>query len=264
LPHRALGFALTVCLVVLAGCRGATPPTPATRSPQFGAQAVHRQVPRAILNTPLLSASGEKVDLTSFPGKVLVISDIMTLCQETCPLDTANVVAAAQAVAAAGLSDRVEFLSITVDPNRDTPARLAAFQRLFAPVPANWITLTGTSTALAALWRYLGVYTERVPDDAPAPKDWLTGKPLTYDITHTDAVFFLDPAGTERYLLAGHPYVARGTGLPPTLRSFLSPSGVENLDNPGAGSWTVADMLSALGTTLNRVIPAAPSRGATR
>jgi protein SCO1 len=249
---------LTVCLAVLAGCRGATPPTRATPAQQSGAQKVHRPVPPTILKTPLLAASGEKLDLTSFPGKVLVISDVMTLCQETCPLDTANVVEAARSVEAAGLGDRVEFVSITVDPDRDTPARLARYQGLFAPVPGNWVTLTGTPTAIAALWSYLGVYTERVPDNPPAPTDWLTGKPLTYDITHTDAVFFLDRAGTERFLLDGHPYVARGTALPPTLRKFLNASGVENLDNPGPGTWTVGDALKALGTMLGQVIPAAP------
>jgi protein SCO1/2 len=261
--HRVLGLALTVSLAVLAGCRDATPPTQATPSQQSGAQEVHRRVSPTILSTPLLSASGEKLDLTSFPGRVLVISDIMTLCQETCPLDTADVVAAARAVEAAGLGDRVEFVGITVDPDRDTPARLAAYQRLFTPVPRNWVTLTGTPTAIAALWRYLGVYTERVPDNPPAPRDWLTGKPLTYDVTHTDALFFLDSAGTERFLLAGHPYVARGTALPPTLRTFLNASGVENLDNPGPGTWTVGDALEALGTMLGRVIPAAPGGGGT-
>lgn len=259
---RVIALALVVCLAVLAGCRTA-PPTP-TDSYQPGAQEMHRQVPQPVLGTSLVSASGKKLDLTSFPGKVLVISDVMTLCQETCPLDTANVVAAARAVEAAGLDDRVEFLSITVDPDRDTPPRLAAYERLFAPVPRNWATLTGTSTAIAALWRYLGVYTERVPDDPPAPVDWLTGKPLTYDITHTDAVFFLDSTGTERFLLDGHPYVARGTTLPPTLHKFLNASGVENLDNPGPGTWSVGDALKALGSLLGREIPpAAPGSGGT-
>ena len=57
-----------------------------------------------------------------------MISDVMTLCQESCPLDTANVVAAARPVERAGLDSKVVFLSITIDPGRDTVAQLAAYR----------------------------------------------------------------------------------------------------------------------------------------
>jgi protein SCO1/2 len=181
-----------------------------------------------------------------FTGKVVVISDMMTLCQETCPLDTANVVAAARAVERAGLGRKVEFLSITVDPKRDTAMRLVAYRRLFTPVPTDWMTLTGTPSQLAALWKHLGVYTKKAPDTPPAPRDWLTGKPLTYDITHSDELFFLDERSHERLLLEGAPHLAPGTKLPRTLDRFLDPTGHRNVTNPDPAAWTLPQELHAL------------------
>jgi cytochrome oxidase Cu insertion factor (SCO1/SenC/PrrC family) len=92
----------------------------------------------------LVDQSGASRTLGSLHGKVLVISDAMTLCQETGPLHTANLVATARAVTAAGLADRVQFATITIDPQRDTPARLAAYRDQFAPPPADWTLLTGS------------------------------------------------------------------------------------------------------------------------
>jgi cytochrome oxidase Cu insertion factor (SCO1/SenC/PrrC family) len=148
-------------------------------------------------------------------------------------------------------------LSITVDPDRDTPARLAAYQQLFAPAPANWTLLTGTPDAVAALWRYLGVFIQKVPDTGPAPKDWLTGKPLTYDITHSDELFFVDANRSERFLFTGSPHVAPGTQLPQALLHFLDETGMNNLNRPGADAWTVTDELEVLSWLLGRRIPSA-------
>ena len=83
-------------------------------------------------------------------GKVIIESDMTTLYQETCPMDTADVVAAARAVQNAGLRDD---LSVTVDPARDAPTRLAACRSLFPDPPANWLTVTGVSRDAGGLWK---------------------------------------------------------------------------------------------------------------
>ena len=130
-------------------------------------QRVDAVLPAAVSAPVLVGSTGRRFDLASLTGKVVVVSDMMTLCQETCPLDTANVVAAARAAARAGLGDRVEFLSITIDPRRDTPQRLAPYRALYAPAPDDWIVATATGEQLAALWKALGVYIERVADGRP-------------------------------------------------------------------------------------------------
>jgi cytochrome oxidase Cu insertion factor (SCO1/SenC/PrrC family) len=206
---------------------------------------------RAILDAGLDDSSGRKLTIASLRGKIVVVSDMMTLCQGTCPLDTANIAAAARRVRAAGLSDRVVFLSVTIDPARDTRARLAAYRRLYAPAPPNWLTLTGSAQAITQFWNRFGVYRKTVPETEDG-RDWITGKPLHYDITHSDQVFFLDAQGHQRFELDGPPHVTPGTPIPPALLSFLSAEGRRDLAHPDAAAWTVQQELQVLGWLLDR------------
>ncbi len=102
---------------------------------------------------------------------------MLTLCQGTCPIDTANIVGAARRVTTAGLGAKVAFLSVTVDPGRDVAARLAAYRRQYAPAPSDWYVLTGSAREINLFWDTLGVFRKREADPSPGPKDWLTGSP---------------------------------------------------------------------------------------
>lgn len=235
--------ALLGALLLLAGC-GTASSVPAP-GPTVGTR-LDASLPPSVTGVPLLSSSGRRLTISGLAGKVVVISDVMTLCQETCPLDTADVVQAARDVEKAGLGSKVEFLSITVDPQRDTTARLAAYRKLYAPAPKNWLTLTGSPAALAGLWKALGVYIQQVPDTPPAPKDWLTGQPLTYDITHSDELFFLDSGGAERFVLEGAPHVAAGAPIPATIRNFMDDRGRNKISDPDPEAWTLPQELDVL------------------
>lgn len=247
---RRIGAAFTVALVLTLGACSSGSRVPAP--PPSAGHPMDVKLPPTIFTAGLTDSTGRPFTIGSLRGKVIVISDLLTLCQETCPLDTANIVAAARRVAAAGLGDRVEFLSITVDPDRDTPARLTAYRRLYRPAPADWLTVTGPPPALNTLWHRLGVFHEKVPEDGPPPRDWLTGRPLTYDVTHSDQVFFLDTRGHQRFVLDGTPHVARGAPIPPTIRSFLSAEGRHNVAHPGLGAWTLDQELDVLAWLLNK------------
>jgi cytochrome oxidase Cu insertion factor (SCO1/SenC/PrrC family) len=204
-------------------------------------------VPSKVLSLPFKDSDGRTRHLSDFADKVLVISDSMTLCQESCPLDTASMVSAARTTEQSAARDDVEFLTVTVDPGRDTPHRLAVYRRLFHPAPANWLTLTGTPAHVHALWKAFGVYVKRVPDDKPAPRDWLTGRPLTYDVEHSDEVFFLDGHQHERFVLDGVPHVAGKSAIPRTLYQFMSTEGHRNVTHPHGSSWTPAQALRVIG-----------------
>jgi protein SCO1 len=239
-----VGLALAV-----SGCASPTRTVPAP--PAGVGTQLDRAVPAGVLGLPLVDQSGAARTLGSFHGKVLVISDAMTLCQETCPLDSANLVATARAVIAAGLGDRVAFATITIDPHRDTPARLAAYHDQFAPAPADWTLLTGSPDALAALWKDLGVYYQTAPEPSPPATDWLTGRPLTYDISHADLIFFIDPDGHERFVIDGPAHVAAGAPVPDALRRFLNDEGRRNLTEPDAQTWTVPQALQVVSWLTN-------------
>lgn len=232
-------------VLALAGCGSTHGPG----APSSGVGTViDRPVPSSVESLPLRDPAGHTVTLEGFHGKTVLISDSMTLCSEDCPLDTANVVAAARAADAAGLTDKVEFLTVTVDPARDDRRHLTAYRNLYDPhheLP-NWQLLTASQADLTALWKYLGVYWQRIPEDSPPDHDWLTGKPLTYDIEHADEVLIFDPHGDERYIISGHAHVPASDGLPSMMRGYLSPEGRHHLLEPGADTWTSGDVLRAL------------------
>jgi cytochrome oxidase Cu insertion factor (SCO1/SenC/PrrC family) len=227
--------ALATLLLTVTSCGSSSPPAP---GPGVGTRMA-TALPKAITSIPLVDSSGQRRTLADFAGKVLVISDTMTLCQETCPIDTASLVQVAREADQANLAHDVEFLTITVDPQRDTPPQLAAYRALYAPTPSNWLTLTGTPSNVNKLWSYFGVYRKHVADDSPAPTNWRTGLPLTYDVEHSDEVFFIDTAQRERFILEGVPQVANKKEVPAKLIRFLSAEGRQNLaGNSAMIGWT--------------------------
>jgi protein SCO1/2 len=232
-----------LAVLLLSSCAATSrPPAPGA---SIG-RALDALPPPQVRDTAFVAANRHRIALATSSGKVVVISDVMTLCQETCPFDTANMVAAAEDVEGAGLADKVAFLSITIDSNRDSGARLAAYQELYAPYPSDGCALTGTEAGLDEVWKTLGVYIQKVPDTAPAPRDWLTGKPLTYDLTHSDEIFFFDTTGRERFILDGAPHLAAGAPVPATIRNFMDANGQTNLTHSDPMAWTLSDALEVI------------------
>ncbi len=247
-------MAIAVALVLgaaLAGCGSSSPAAPAAN---LGTE-LDRAVPRSVLTMPLTTPEGRTTTLSAFRGKVVVLGASMTLCQEICPLLAANFVSLARASGAAHHAQDVQYVQLTIDPERDTPARLAAYRQLFRPAPGNWSTLTGPPSSIAAIWKYFGADYRKVAESSPPARDWWTGRPLTYDIQHSDVVAFLGPDQHERFLLNEAPDTA-GKKPPSTLQTFLSDQGRQNLTNPEPGaSWTPKDAAGVVnwiaGRTLN-------------
>ena len=82
----------------------------------------------------------------------------LSLCQDECPLVTGAFIALQRDLRAAGLANRVVFVEATVDPGRDSVARLAAYQKEFG---ADWDLWTGTPDRRR---RVLEAVRCRVPD----------------------------------------------------------------------------------------------------
>ena len=72
----------------------------------------------------LTDAEGRPFSLASLEGKVVLVSFIYTTCNGSCPLTTATLDRVRRALREEGLwGQSVEFVSITLDPARDTFAR---------------------------------------------------------------------------------------------------------------------------------------------
>ncbi|MBO0813430.1 MAG: SCO family protein [Microlunatus sp.] len=250
---RAAAAGLIVGTLLLAGCGSV--PAPGVN---IGTQLDGR-IPQSVLNLRLTDSTGQPRRLSDFAGKVVVISDAMTLCQETCPLDTATLVQTAHRLDAAGLGDKAEFLTITIDPVRDTVPQLAAYRKLYARSggPSNWMVLTGSPADIHRLWSYFGVYVKKVPGAKPPVKNWRTGEPLSYDLEHSDEVFFLDGRGNERFVLEGMPMVPHKSEIPKVMYHFLSQHGRRNQAHPKPTAWSEQQALQVLGWLLNTKIKSA-------
>jgi protein SCO1 len=209
---------------------------------------------RVIPNIPLISSSGARTSLGQYRGKDIVMAPFLSLCQDECPLITGAFIALQRDVRQAGLGSKVVFMEITVDPGRDTPARLAAYSKEFG---ADWVLATGTPANLDALWKFLGVSVQIVPEEQPAKIDWYTGTPLTYDVDHTDGYFLIDATGHERFSDSNPPNL-HGQ-LDPKLKGLLNAGGIKNLDDQSAPNWTVAEALSSLSWLVGRTIPSVGS-----
>src|SRR5437867_10049200 len=74
----------------------------------------------------LLAQDERRLSLADLRGKVVVLTFIYTTCADTCPLLTAKL-AGLQGRLGADFGARVVFASVTIDPERDTPAVLKAY-----------------------------------------------------------------------------------------------------------------------------------------
>jgi cytochrome oxidase Cu insertion factor (SCO1/SenC/PrrC family)/thiol-disulfide isomerase/thioredoxin len=243
-------LALLVVLALLARLDVKPAPAASAEVPAPLAIGTELQKPRPVPPVTLINAQGKRTSLAAWRGKWVILAPSMTLCHEVCPLTTGALMELVNDVRLAGMSKQVVIAEATVDPWRDSPFRLRAYEKLTG---ANFAMLTGTQSEIKRLWKFFGVYYVRVPQGKPPDVDWLTHKPETFDVQHTDAIFFIDPAGQERIVDEG---MADVDGqLSPALKSLLSSEGVQNLEHPQF-PWTPTEALDDLYFLMNRNVPA--------
>lgn len=132
----------------------------------------------------LTDAAGKPFRLEALRGKAVVVSFVYTTCNGSCPATTFNLVRAQRSLREAGLwGGRVEFVSITLDPARDTPGALAAYARNFGADPAAWHFLTGPPDRVAEVIAGWGMWA-RVNRQGV--------------LDHPSRVFLVDPRGRQR------------------------------------------------------------------
>ncbi len=232
---------------MLAACGSSAPAAP----PPSQGLVLDRPTPQ---DAALLNQHGEAVSLASLRGKLVVLAPFLSLCQDECPLITGEFIALERDLRAAGQADRVVFVEATVDPDRDTVARLAAYQKEFG---ADWDLWTGTPAQIAAFWKPFGVEYQKIAEEQPPKDDWWTGQPLTYDVEHTDGYILINGAGRERFVDATAPNMEGQ--LNKKLTGLLDEGGVHDLDHPQEPNWTTADALASISWLLGTNVPAAGS-----
>ena len=206
--------------------------------------------PKRLPEVQLVDAQGRPYSLTATHGRWIVLAPSMTLCHEVCPMTTGVLQELQAGLRRDKLGHQVSVVEATVDPWRDSPARLRAYKRMFG---ANFTMLTGSQAAIRRLWRFFGVQYYRVSQGDPPDIDWWTHTPETFDVQHTDAFFIIDPAGQERIVNVGMPELDGSLSKP--LRSLLSSEGVRNLEHPSL-PWTAGEVIDDMLNLTGRNVPA--------
>jgi protein SCO1 len=128
--------------------------------PVSGANMAPRQSLPKIAPAPefaLTSQEGRELKLTDLRGKVVAVTFIFTRCTDTCPVLT-PMMSFVQDRLGSDFGAKIAFVSITVDPERDTPEVLKEYGEAFGANFAGWSFLTGSPSAIAEVVRHYGVF----------------------------------------------------------------------------------------------------------
>jgi len=128
-----------------------------------------------------LQTDAGALDLAELRGKVVLIYFGYTSCPDICPTNLAIIASALRRLSAAERA-RVRVLFVSVDPERDTPTRLAEYAGYFHP---NILGLTGTPDAVARAASLYGARYGREPSESA----------MGYLVYHTAYTYVVDPTG---------------------------------------------------------------------
>lgn len=107
----------------------------------------------------LTSSEGQR-SLSDYKGKLVLIYFGYTFCPDICPTNLGNLSMAYQGLTQTE-KDNLQILFVSVDPARDTPARLQKYANYFE---ANMIGLTGKPNKIAEIAKRYGVVYAKVDD----------------------------------------------------------------------------------------------------
>jgi protein SCO1/2 len=96
----------------------------------------------------LVERSGRTVTLADLRGRVWVANFIYTECTETCPTQSLQL---SSLQAEFAKEPDLRLVSITVDPEHDTPEALARYAERYRVDPERWLFLTGSRRVIYAL-----------------------------------------------------------------------------------------------------------------
>ncbi|WP_170285163.1 SCO family protein [Microvirga aerophila] len=135
----------------------------------------------------LTSQDGAHVSLRGFRGKAVAITFIFASCTDTCPVLTNNM-ARVQDELGSAFGSKIAFVSITVDPERDTPEVLKQYAENFGANLDGWAFLTGDLATVRSVGRKYGVFAR---------------KTTAGDVNHIFLTSLIDPKGILRVQYVG-------------------------------------------------------------
>lgn len=152
-------------------------------------------VPRAVPEYHLIDEHGSAATRADLDGRWTILFFGFTHCPDVCPMTLQVLARALRSLDDLDPGRRPTVRFVSVDPQRDTPERLAQYLAFF---DADLHGLTGEEAEIEALTRALGVAYSRV--ESPDGGD--------YTMDHTAALFVVDPQA-RLHAVFTPPYDAR-------------------------------------------------------
>lgn len=174
-PTRIAMLVLLVCVLLISSC---------------GRTELHGTVldpPKPAPDFVLTAHTGQPFRLSEQRDKVVLLFFGFTNCPDVCPTALSDM-----AVVMRKLGDdakHVQVAFITLDPERDTPARLAKYMAAFNP---TFLGLHGPQATVEPIMKAYGV---------TAIRRELPSSALKYTIDHSPFIYVIDKTGTWRELL---------------------------------------------------------------
>jgi protein SCO1/2 len=151
-------------------------------SPSFRGSVLDEPV--AVPDFTLTDENGQPFSLSEQRGNVVLLFFGYTSCPDVCPTTLGTWRRIHQALGED--AQRVRFVFVTVDPERDTIERLGMHVNAFNP---DFVGLTGPQSDLEAVYDIFGVVYE---------KDTSSGSAMGYLVNHTATTFVVDTEGRWR------------------------------------------------------------------
>jgi protein SCO1/2 len=168
-------FLISSLLLIVCGCRS-------------GDKFRGSEIPATPIDDFMLQDhNGGEFKFSDHRGKVMVFFFGFTFCPDVCPLTLSTWKRVHDALEAD--AQQIEFVYVTVDPQRDTPEKLKTHLAIYSP---DFTGLTGGQQALSEVYASFGVFVEKVN---------IADSPAGYLINHSSRMFVVDRAGSLRLLI---------------------------------------------------------------
>jgi cytochrome oxidase Cu insertion factor (SCO1/SenC/PrrC family) len=169
-----LSLAIALGLLIAVGVKLWQEPQPALTVEEKGVSGA------ALVGGPftLTDQNGRRVSDADFRSRFMLIYFGYSFCPDVCPTDLAAMAGAIDQLGPDG--ERVQPIFITIDPERDTVARLAEYAPLFHP---RLVALTGTPEEVGQAAAQYRVYAQKEGDGPD------------YLMNHSGIVYLMGPDG---------------------------------------------------------------------
>lgn len=142
--------------------------------------------PRMAPDFSLPSSRDNQFTLSEQRGKLLVLGFGFSNCPNVCPMTLANLAQTYKNLGA--LAEQVQVVYMTVDPERDTPARLREYLTNFN---SHFVGVTGSAHELAAVRQAYGIIAKKEVHKNGG----------NYEVHHSSYIYLIDRDGLLRALV---------------------------------------------------------------